>query len=151
MKHDRKLSNSLCHKLNNRAGINMSARTVRRILRNNYVEICMQEAKTFKKNVEVDMQKCCVMLQQSPQERFDPYCTLKQTKQGSGSIGIWTCMNYAELGCYRLFEGQLNADRYIEILDNCLLTSINIFKEENNSTIYQQDGASCHTAKISKQ
>ena len=60
-------------------------------------------------------------------------------------------MNYAELGCYRLFEVRLNADRYIEILDNCFLPSINIFKEVNNSTIYQQDGTSCHTAKVSKQ
>jgi transposase len=102
-------------------------------------------------NVEVDMRKCRVMLRRSPQERFDSNCTLKRTKQGSGSIGIWACMNYAGLGCYRLFEGRLNADRYIEILDNCLLPSIDIFKEENRNIIYQQDGASCHTAKISKQ
>ena len=37
----------------------------------------------------------------------------------------------------------------IEVLDDCLLPSNNIFKEENNGTKFQQNGALCHTAKIS--
>ena len=63
-------------------------------------------------NVEIDMRKCHITLRKTLQERFDPYCTLKRIKQGSGNIGIWACMNYAELGCYPLFVVQLNADRY---------------------------------------
>ena len=53
-------------------------------------------------NVEVDLRKCGVKLRRTPGERNSEECTVKRTKQGSGSIGIWACMNYNGIGFFTL-------------------------------------------------
>ena len=98
-------------------------------------------------NVEIDSRKIQVMLRKTPHEKMHPYCSMYRTKQGSGSIGIWACMNNEGICCFKLFDGRLDSQRYLGILDNNLMPSIDIFQKDMG-TIFQQDNAPCHTAKI---
>ncbi len=97
-------------------------------------------------NIEVDSRKNKVYLRRMPHEKYNDDCILKRTKQGSGSIGIWACMGYNGVGCFKIFEGRLNRWRYIDILEDCLLPSIDLLLESDQQPIFQQDGAPCHTA-----
>ena len=71
-----------------------------------------------------------------------------RTKQGSGSIGIWPTrtMKVSVASNYSMEDSQ----RYLDILDNYLKPSIDIFRKDMR-IIFQQDNAPCHTAKICKQ
>ena len=97
-------------------------------------------------NVEVDQRKGRIMLRRTPGERMNEDCVVKRTKQGSGSIGIWACMSYNGIGFFKLFDGRLNSEAYIEILGDHLLPSIDLLRESQH-VIFQQDNAPCHTAK----
>ena len=66
-------------------------------------------------NVEVDSRKIRVMLRRTPHEKMHPDCSMYRTKQGSGSIRIWLCMNYEGVGYFKLFDGRLNSQRYLDI------------------------------------
>ena len=101
-------------------------------------------------NVEVGSRKNRVMLRRTPHEKMHPDCSMHRTKQGSGSIGIWACMNFEGVGCFKLFDGRLDSQRHLDILDNYLMSSIDIFRKDMG-IIFQQDNAPCHTAKICKQ
>ena len=96
-------------------------------------------------NVEVDLRKCGVKLRRTPAERNSEECTVKRTKQGSGSIGIWACMNYNGVGFFTLYNGRVNGESYIDILGENLLPSIDLLSN-SNIAIFQQDNAPCHTA-----
>ena len=100
-------------------------------------------------NVKVDSRKNRVMLGRTPHEKMHPDCSMYKTKQGSGSICIWTCMNYEGICCFKLFDGRLDSQRYLDILGNYLMPSIDIFRKDMG-IIFQQDNAPCHTAKICK-
>lgn len=100
-------------------------------------------------NIEVDNRKNRIMLRRMAHEKYNEDCIVKRTKQGSGSIGIWACMNFYGVGFFRIFDGRLNAVRYIEILGDELKRSIEKL-HPGGEVIFQQDGAPCHTAKITK-
>ena len=90
------------------------------------------------------------MLRRTPHEKMHPDCSMHRTKQGSGSISFWACMNNEGVGFFKLFDGRLDSQRYLDILDNYLMSSIDIFRKDMG-IIFQQDNAPCHTAKICKQ
>jgi len=79
-------------------------------------------------------------------ERFQP-----RVHRGGG-LGIWSYITYNDLGPLVFFDGRLNSDKYIEILENNLPTAFEKFPPEQSSKIlYQQDNARPHTsAKTSK-
>ena len=55
-------------------------------------------------SVEVDSRKNGVMLRRTPHEKLYPDCSLYRTKQGGDSVGIWGCMNYEGVGCFKLLN-----------------------------------------------
>jgi len=116
-------------------------------------------------NIEVDSRKNKVFIRRMAHEKYNSDCILERTKQGSGSIGLWACMGYNGIGCFKIFDGRLNRWRYIEILEDCLL--IYCLKAINNqyfnkmeclitglwsvlngsmTLIFQQDGVPYHRA-----
>ena len=97
-------------------------------------------------NVEVDHRKCRIMLRRTTKERFDKSCIQQRTKQGSGSIGIWACMTYNGVGFFKLFDGRLNSETYIDILGDYLLPSIDLL-QGNEKLTFQQDNAPCHKSR----
>lgn len=98
-------------------------------------------------NIEVDNRKNRIRIRRMASEKYNEECIFKRTKQGSGSIGIWCCMSYYGLGIFTLFDGRLNANRYIDILGNNLIPSIDLFHKDE-PFIFQQDNAPCHRARL---
>lgn len=84
----------------------------------------------------------------SKTEAFHKDC-LKRTVKFPKGIMIWDCMSGKGLGTLQFIDGIVNAKKYQSILETSLLPSIQKLHPENN-IIFQQDGASCHTAKTTK-
>ena len=97
-------------------------------------------------NIEVDNRKNRICIRRTTAEKYNQDCIIKRTKQGSGSIGIWCCMSYYGLGIHCIFDGRLNAARYIEILNRNLVESMEKIRQDE-PFIFQQDNAPCHRAK----
>jgi transposase len=75
-------------------------------------------------NLEVDCRKSRIMFRRRPSEKYAPDCIVQRTKQGSGSIGIWACMDYNGICGFEIFDGRLNQQRYIGILNEHLLPTV---------------------------
>ena len=62
---------------------------------------------------------------------------------------VWGCMSARGLGKLNFIDGTVNAQKYQHILETSLLPSAQeLFPNEDY--IFQQDGASCHSAKSTK-
>lgn len=81
-------------------------------------------------------------------EAFHNDC-IKRKVKFPASVMIWGCMSAQGLGRLHFVEGTVNAVEYQNILQTSLLPSIPSLKHHNTYT-FQQDGASCHTAKSTK-
>lgn len=81
-------------------------------------------------------------------EAFHKDC-LKRTVKFPQGIMVWGCMSAKGLGTLHFIEGTVNAAKYQDILTSSFLPSAaNLYP--NGDFIFQQDGASCHTAKSTK-
>lgn len=78
-------------------------------------------------------------------EAFHADCIKKTVKFPSG-VMIWGCMSSRGVGKLNFIEGMVNAAKYQKILQDSLIPSIRKL-HRNRELIFQQDGASCHTAK----
>ncbi|CAH2103399.1 unnamed protein product [Euphydryas editha] len=65
------------------------------------------------------------------------------------SIMIWGCMSAQGVGGMQFVDGSINAASYQNLLEENFLPSIPSLKRRD-SFIFQQDGASCHTARTTK-
>lgn len=84
----------------------------------------------------------------SKHEAFHPDC-LKRTVKFPKSLMVWGCMSAKGLGTLEFIESTVNAPKYQEILTKSLLPSVQRLYPDGKF-IFQQDGASCHTAKSTK-
>jgi len=60
---------------------------------------------------------------------------------------IWGSMSASGVGNLHFVEGIMNADKYINVLQNNLIPQIEQMHLNNIECLFQQDGAACHTAK----
>ena len=68
-----------------------------------------------------------------------------------GSATIWGCFSSAGFGCMEGFEGTMNSNHYVmNTLPNYLIPSIHLLHPEGRY-IFQQDNASPHTARITRE
>lgn len=81
------------------------------------------------------------------QEAFHPDC-IKRTVKFAEGLMVWGCISNEGVGQLHFIEGIVNAQKYQEILRQKLLPSIEKFRKED--ILFQQDGASSHTAKTTK-
>ena len=65
---------------------------------------------------------------------------LGKTQGGGGSVGIWGCINTSGTGMTSIYDGRLNAARYIDVLHENLQPSVDLFSI-GSDFIYQQDNA----------
>lgn len=81
-------------------------------------------------------------------EAFHKDC-LKRTVKFPQGIMIWGSISVKGVGNLEFLDGMVNAEKYQDILNRSLLPCI---REQfcNEQFIFQQDGASCHTAKSTK-
>lgn len=74
---------------------------------------------------------------------------LKRTVKFPASVMVWGCMSAKGVGNLHFIDGTINAQKYINILEDHLLPSINSLSDMDEY-IFQQDGASSHTAKATQ-
>lgn len=80
-------------------------------------------------------------------EKYHDNMVMPRKQGGGGSIGIWGCIGEHGAGCCTIFPGRMNQFRYLDLLEDELRPSISLLEKPGRKIIYQQDGATCHTAK----
>ena len=83
-----------------------------------------------------------------PGEAYRDDCVQPTLKHGGGSV-MWGCMSEAGVGELRKVTGQFCAKDYVGILRGVVLLSI-CSLGLGSEYIFQQDNASCHSAKFTK-
>lgn len=79
-------------------------------------------------------------------ERLRPDCLQTTVKFDGGGIMTWGCFSGASVGRLTWVKSSIDKDVYIEILDSFLIESIEKLHPDDDF-IFQQDNATCHTAK----
>ena len=97
-------------------------------------------------NFEVLNRKSRVFVKRFANEKYHPKFCLPKLQNGGGSVGIWGCINHKGTGCCSIYTGRINQFVYMDTLENQLLPSAEIFFDQSQHWIFQQDGASSHTA-----
>ncbi len=67
-------------------------------------------------------------------------------KFGGGNIMVWGCMGWEGVGYVAEVEGRMDANQYVDILENNLLPSMEESGVPLEDVIFQQDGDSKHTS-----
>lgn len=83
-------------------------------------------------------------------EEFSPQCVVSIVKFPASQM-IWGCISYSGVGRLQLVNGTVNAQKYIDILQNKLLPTIRDHFQEDEQCIFQDDSAPCHRALAVKQ
>ena len=69
-------------------------------------------------------------------------------KFGGGNIMVWGCMSWEGVGRMAEVEGRMNANQYVDILEENLLPSIQESGIPQEDLIFQQDNDPKHTSKL---
>ncbi|KAL1506201.1 hypothetical protein ABEB36_005603 [Hypothenemus hampei] len=79
-------------------------------------------------------------------EEFHPDCVVPTVKYGGGSTMVWGCMAADGVGEIFVCEGHMNSEKYINVVENKLLSSLTIIFGDTNldGVKFQQDNAPCH-------
>ncbi|KAI5151851.1 hypothetical protein ENBRE01_2434 [Enteropsectra breve] len=83
-----------------------------------------------------------------PSTAYESINLAPTVKFGGGKIMVWGAISYNGVGNLIFIENTLDSIKYIQLLSNNLEESADIIGL--GSFIFQQDGASCHTSKLSK-
>jgi hypothetical protein len=65
-----------------------------------------------------------------------------------GSLMVWGCMGWNEVGILCEVEGRMNAEQYVFILEECLLRSMEESDVDEEDITFQQDNDPKHTSKL---
>lgn len=79
-------------------------------------------------------------------ETFHPDC-LKRKVKFPASVMVWGLMSAKGVGRLYFIDGIVNTDKYLTILKECLLSTMEETLNSGEDFIFQQDGAACHTSK----
>lgn len=76
---------------------------------------------------------------------------IKQTlKFGGGNLMMWGCMCWDGVGYATRIDGKMNAQLYVDILDDELLQTLEWFDLEKGNVIFQQNNNPKHTSKLAQ-
>ena len=84
-----------------------------------------------------------------PGEAYRDNCVQPAVKHSGGGLMVWGCMSESGVGELVLVNSRLCASDYISLLKQALPASVRSLGLQNEY-IFQQDNASCHTAKLKK-
>ncbi len=80
------------------------------------------------------------------EERDFPAC-YQRSVQKPASLMVWGCISAYGMGSLHVFEGTINAERYIKVLEQYMLPS-RLRLIQGRSCVFQQDNIKPHTAAI---
>ena len=99
-----------------------------------------------------------VYVTRRPDEVLDDDCTIKTFAQSPIRVMIWACFAYGYKGPLVVLDypggpgGGMNSERYVEqVLSEKLKHFYNSVKQHRRYSAFQQDGARCHTSKMTMQ
>ena len=84
-----------------------------------------------------------------PGEAYRDDCVQPTVKHGGGGVMVWGCMSESGVGELKLVIGRMCAKDYVSLLRGALPASVRSLGLEGDYT-FQQDNASCHSAKYTK-
>ena len=90
------------------------------------------------------------ILKRLENEKYLPQFIQPRLQGGGGSDGIWGCISHKGTCVCELYTVRMNQYRYKDPLENSLLPSVGLFYNQDQAWIFQQDGATMHTAKSIK-
>lgn len=84
-------------------------------------------------------------------ERYAPWCT-KGTVKHDQKLMVWGCFCANGVGMLHRINGIMDQHVYLDILENCLLPSVDMLfeadEEGDNDVMFQQDNDPKHTARL---
>lgn len=92
----------------------------------------------------------CQLIWTKITDSLDPHLIVPTVQAGGSKIMTWGCISWNGFHDLVLLEDRVNAQDYIEVLDGYLLPIRNEYFQ-NQPFIFQQDGASIHTAGVVNQ
>ena len=72
-------------------------------------------------------------------------------KFGAGSLMMWGCMSWEGVGYATKIEGKMDADLFVEILEDELQGTLEYYNLKPKEVIFQQDNDPKHTCKKAKE
>lgn len=82
-------------------------------------------------------------------ERLQPFAMQPTLVGGGGSLMMWGCMSARGVGPIVRLQGSINGERYCSMLTETVLPYMR--QHLPAASVFQQDNAPCHTARIVKQ
>ena len=98
-------------------------------------------------NFTVINRKNRVIIRRHYNEMFHSRYIMSRLQGGGGLVGIWGCIAYDGPGLCYLYNGRMGQHKYIEMLENHLIPTRDIFFSNESEWEFQQDNAPCHKAK----
>jgi transposase len=89
----------------------------------------------------------CWRLASERDEHFATTPTIKHDKK----INVWGCFCYYGVGSLAQITGIMDGPMYCDILENNLQASIDMYFEEGQNVLFQQDNDPKHTSKVAKE
>lgn len=100
------------------------------------------------KNVSVPHR---MFVHRTKREKYAECCTIALTTNSRQKLMVWGAISYTGPVAFGFVGGRINARRYIEVLTDNLLPFLDrIPLAQLNETIFQQDNATCHTARATQ-
>ncbi|GBP14801.1 Transposable element Tc1 transposase, partial [Eumeta japonica] len=85
-----------------------------------------------------------------PQERIQKHHVKETMKHGGGSIMVWGCFSWWNIGPLVRIQGIMKKEDYLNILQTNLPEFVDESAYPTEEVVFQQDGDPKHTAKIVK-
>jgi transposase len=78
-------------------------------------------------------------------EAYNQDCIQPTVKFGGGSVMFWGCFGWHGVGPLVVVEGNMNSDDYVNVLAKFFIPWVSNYP----NSVFQQDGAPCHTSSYS--
>jgi transposase len=98
-------------------------------------------------NFELFNRKNAPLVRRFKEDKLNPNYITGRVQKCGGSVGIWGCFSANGTGCCYIYRNRLDAEGYLNILEDSLIPSIDLLIDDKDFFMFQQDNAPCHKAK----